>query len=239
MSTKRTAHKLGNVLCVVATVLLVVAAAIAVPILLRPFYYMQIGPLRLERSTGLERAVIRQAYDEVMDYLVLGRPFGTGQLAYSAAGKSHFEDCRGLFVLDFWVIGVTVGLLLLLWALRALARRGQPSLSVPRQRQGHLPVFWAAVLCCALFVALAVWGAVSFDSLFTAFHRVFFPGKTNWVFDPAQDAIINILPQRFFLHCAALIVGIIFVTCLCFFVVDARWRRRQTDTGGLRWRRRY
>ena len=39
--------------------------------------------------------------------------------------------------------------------------------------------------------------------------------------------IINILPQQFFLHCAALIAGLIFVTVIAFFAADAFWRRNQ------------
>lgn len=221
-----------SALCIM---LLTIAAAIAAPILVRPFYYLQIGPLGLEAATGLSNAVIREAYDQVMDYLVFGRAFGTGQLAYSAAGQAHFADCRALFILDFAVIGITAALLVLLAVCRALYRRRQNHLSQPQGGPGHLPVFWAAVLSCGLFAVLAVWGAVSFDSLFTAFHRVFFPGKTNWIFDPAQDAIITILPQRFFLHCALLIAGLIFAADLLFFVLDARYRRRATRDG-LRWR---
>ena len=67
-----------------------VAGAIAAPILCRPFYYAQIRSLQIGKRTGLSDAVIRGAYDEVMDFLVYGAPFGTGALAYTAEGESHF-----------------------------------------------------------------------------------------------------------------------------------------------------
>ena len=94
-------------------------------------------------------------------------------------------------------------------------------------RARHLPVFWSAVGMCAVFAVLAVWGAVDFDTLFVAFHAAFFPGKSNWIFDPRYDQIINILPQQFFLHCAALIAGLIFAAVIAFFAADALWRRKQ------------
>ena len=97
--------------------LLVLSASIAVPILFRPFYYIQIDALRLPERTGWPEGVIREAYDEVLDFCVLGTPFGTGELSWSESGRSHFADVRVLFRADFLVLGVTAvsaALLLLL-----------------------------------------------------------------------------------------------------------------------------
>ena len=49
--------------------------------------------------------------------------------------------------------------------------------------------------------------AINFDKAFTIFHKIFFPGKDNWVFDSRYDQIIRILPQEFFRNCA-IIIGI-------------------------------
>ena len=59
--------KLLSMLLDVLTALAVLTGAVAVPILCRPFYYAQIGPLGLESYTGLTGDQIRQAYDEVLD----------------------------------------------------------------------------------------------------------------------------------------------------------------------------
>lgn len=206
-----------------AAALATVAGAIAAPILCRPFYYAQIRSLQIGQRTGLSEEVIRGAYDEVMDFLVYGAPFGTGELAYTAEGESHFVDCRKLFVLDFWVLGISVAVLLALLCVFVCKKKT----GAAAQKYRHLPVFWSAAGMCAVFAVLAVWGAVDFDSLFVAFHATFFPGKSNWIFDPRYDQIINILPQQFFLHCAALIAGLIFAAVFAFFTADALWRRKQ------------
>ena len=203
--------------------LVTVAGAIAAPILCRPFYYAQIRSLQIGKRTGLSDAVIRGAYDEVMDFLVYGAPFGTGALAYTAEGESHFVDCRRLFVLDFWVLGISAAVLLALVGVHFYKKKN----GMAAVRARHLPVFWSAVGMCAVFAVLAVWGAVDFDTLFVAFHAAFFPGKSNWIFDPRYDQIINILSQQFFLHCAALIAGLIFAAVIAFFAADALWRRKQ------------
>ena len=69
------------------------------------------------------------------------------------------------------------------------------------------PGFWAG---CGLGGALAIVGvlaALDFDRAFTVFHSIFFPGKDNWLFDPATDPVILILPEAFFRSCAILILA--------------------------------
>ena len=61
-----------------ALMLLVLSAAIAFPILFRPFYYAHIAALDLPGRTGWSAAEIRNAYNEMLDYCILGAPFGTG-----------------------------------------------------------------------------------------------------------------------------------------------------------------
>ena len=202
------------------TFIFVLSSAIAVPIFVRPFYYAHIDALDLPERTGYNREIIKDAYDEVLDYLTFGKPFGTGELRYSQAGISHFEDCRRLFLLDFWALGLSFAGLVVLYAVRR---------KIPRERDARLPVFWSAVIALAAVGILGLWGAISFDSLFVAFHHAFFPGKTNWIFDPAADEIINILPQSFFLNCAALVGGLILAANIIFIVIDARSRKARAE----------
>ena len=82
--------KILSVLLAVLTACLVLSSSVAVPILCRPFYYAHIGPLGLVQATGLTEEAIRQAYDEMLDFCVLGSPFGTGALRWSESGRSHY-----------------------------------------------------------------------------------------------------------------------------------------------------
>ena len=90
-----------------ALMLLVLSAAIAFPILFRPFYYAHIAALDLPGRTGWSAAEIRNAYDEMLDYCILGAPFGTGVLRWSYSGMAHFADCARLFRLDFAILGAS------------------------------------------------------------------------------------------------------------------------------------
>ena len=69
----------------------------------------------------------------------------------------------------------------------------------------HSAYLWAAVLSLTAPMAIGALAALDFDRAFVIFHSIFFPGKTNWVFDWYADPIIRVLPQVFFRNCAILI----------------------------------
>lgn len=130
--------KIWSYLSIPAAALAVLTGSIAWVVLLRPFYYVQIGPLGVCQASGLTAAQARAAYSDVMDYCLGLRPdFVAGVLPFSAEGASHFADVRVLFILDLAVLAVTLLFLLGLWI--ACRRRT----ALPRLA-GRTPGFWAA-----------------------------------------------------------------------------------------------
>ena len=192
--------KLLSVLCAVCVVFFLLTAAIGLPIYIRPFYYAHIEAFDLPARSGYTAEEIREAYDEVLDYLTLpGREFGTGVMPHSADGRDHFIDCKGLFDLN---ASILVGSGAVLAVLAAMRKKWGP------YRLGkHSACFWAAVLSVTAPMIIGVLAALDFDRAFVVFHSLFFPGKTNWVFDWYSDPIIRVLPQEFFRNCAILIGG--------------------------------
>ena len=176
-------------------------ASVAVPILWRGFYYGQIESLKLAARSGFSPAVIREAFDQVMDYLVFGKPYGTGRLRSSPEGMAHFADCQLLFRVDFIVAAVT-GVILLFLLIRALNDS-----DFRKKFAFSVPLLSLCILGGVLLV-LGVWALIDFNSLFTVFHRLAFPGKTNWIFDSRADQIILILPEEFWARAAALVAGL-------------------------------
>ena len=195
-------RKLLSVFAAFAMALTILTGSIALPLLIRPFYRAQIEPLGIPARSGLTAEQIGAAFDDVMDYCLGKRPdFAAGVLSFSPEGASHFADVRRLFLLDLRVLAVCMAVLLVLYALR---RKKGLTLS---PLAGHSPGFWAG---CGLGGALAIAGvlaALDFDRAFTVFHSIFFPGKDNWLFDPATDPVILILPEAFFRSCAILILA--------------------------------
>ena len=203
-----------TVLMALALALALLTGSIAVPILCRPFYYAHIGPLRLAERTGLSEEEIKTAFDEMLDYCLGGEEFSTGVLKWSESGRDHFTDVRVLFKLDLNILACTMGLLA---AMAIFIYRGRHQ---PAPLLGRGPAFWAGAGLGAVFLVVGALAATDFDRAFVVFHAIFFPGKDNWLFDPAQDQIINILPQAFFRNCAILILGLLAAGCAAFIAFD-------------------
>ncbi len=204
----------------VLTALVLLTAAIAVPILCRPFYYLHIDLLQLEQSTGLTREEIKTAYDEMLDFCLGGESFSTGVLPWSESGKSHFEDVRGLFLLDLRVLAASAVLLLVLLVWMRRTKR------TPARLLGRGPGFWAGAGLGGVFLLIGGLAATDFYRAFVIFHTLFFPGKDNWLFDEATDAIITILPRTYFMDCAILILAVLILGCGVLIATDFRHRRR-------------
>ena len=193
-------RRLCSLVFALSLLLFLLTASIGLPIYIRPFYYAHIDAMNLPEMSGFTKEQIVEAYDEVLDYLTLpGREFGTGALKYSESGKDHFVDCKVLFDLNGSVLlgsGILLAVLLLLKKKLGPYRLGNRSAA-----------FYGALIALILPIVLGGLAALDFDRAFVIFHSIFFPGKTNWLFDYRTDEIIRVLPQDFFMHCAMLIGG--------------------------------
>ena len=184
----------------VAVFFLIITFSIALPIYCRFFYYMQIEPLDLLLKTGYDLETIKSAYNEVLDFLTLPNvEFGTGVFKFTEEGKAHFYDCKVLFNLNLSVLIVSFAVATTLLVL-------DKTKVVKLCRPFNMSVsFISALSIFIVFGILALIISIDFDVAFTVFHKIFFPGKDNWLFDPRYDQILKILPQEFFMNCAILI----------------------------------
>lgn len=199
-----------------ALLLFILSFSIALPIYLRPFYYAHISPLDLEAASGYSKAEIKEAYNSLLDYLTIpGKEFSLGAFPYSDRGASHFKDCKFLFLLDTFVLiisGVTTAIMLVFKKLRGWQFKiGKFSASL-----------YSAIAAVSLPVIVGVLAATDFDRAFKIFHKIFFPGKTDWYFHPQLDPIINVLPVRFFMNCAILIGASILIISVAIIIVNIK-----------------
>ena len=179
------------------------------------------------QASGLTAAQARAAYSDVMDYCLGLRPdFAAGVLPWSQSGADHFADVRRLFLLDLWVLGLSLaGLLCLLVYSRFKRVR-------PYCFRGRGPGFWAAAGLAIVFLAVGGLAALDFDRAFVLFHALFFPGKTNWLFDYREDPVILILPEEFFRNCALLILALLMLWCAVLIFADL-WAGKRRKQRGL------
>ena len=218
-------QKLISLLFSIAALLLIITISIGLPIYFRPFYYAHISAMNLEYESGYSKAEIIDAYNEVLDYLTLpGREFGAGVMAYSESGKDHFVDCKALFDLNATVLLISAATVITILILKKRKKLELCELGT------YHPLFYSGLGAILIPSCLGLLIATDFSRAFTVFHKIFFPGKDNWTFDPWTDEIINVLPEEFFRNCAILIgVGIITLgsVAMIFAVVQRRKKHRK------------
>lgn len=206
--------KLKAIIRTVLIAFVVLSGAIALPILFRPFYWWHIEPFGIPGYMDMTVAQIKQAYGEMLNYCMgLSNTFSVGVLPFSESGAAHFADVRNLFILDLVVLiisGIALGILCYVNRKETL------------RLAGHTPGFWSAV---GLGVSFAIVGglvAIDFEKVFTVFHKIFFPGKDNWVFNTYEDPVIYMLPAEFFANCALLIFAVILISCIGLLFYDRK-----------------
>ena len=194
--------------------ILIITVSIGLPIYVRPFYYYQVDALNIETYSGADRETIIEAYDELMDYLTIpGNEFKTGKFKYSESGKAHFVDCKVLFDLNLYALITAVLGLAILFILNI---SGVFELCRPF---GKHVAFSSGLFTLTGFAVIGGLAATDFDRAFTIFHKLFFPGKSNWLFSWWEDEIIRILPQDFFMNCAILILVSIITLCILAIIL--------------------
>ena len=212
--------KIWSVILAFCGVIFVIGFSIALPIWFRPFYYSQIEKLDIVDYSGFTREQIIRAYDDVLNYLNFGTPFATGELKYSESGKSHFEDCKILFDLDTWATLISGLVLLTALVLKCL------KVLKPAKLAKFDWFFYSGIFAVLLPIVLGGAVAVDFENAFVVFHKIFFPGKENWMFNWYEDEIIRILPSEFFMNCAIFIAVALFVLAIISIVVGIVNRRK-------------
>ena len=154
-------------------------------------YPLEISWLNLTSRVHVLPQTIQRNFNVLMDYLTnpLSQVLAMPDFPSSASGIHHFAVVKGLFHLAQGVAIVTLPIFYLFW--KQVIQKGFLSL----YRRGLL-------IMLSLPLVLGLVGVfIGFDQFFTLFHQILFVGDDTWLFDPAKDPVILILPEDFFLHC--------------------------------------
>lgn len=190
----------AGILCLILTIL---SLSITITINFRPLYQFDIGYLNILDAVAMDKATLLKNFGELMSYL--NNPFNhTLQLSdfpFSKSGAFHFYEVKRLFMLCYGVLLVTI-VPSILFVRQLIQRKRVWRLIRPFQWGMIVPVFFGILM------------AIGFDRFFVAFHGVFF-NNDDWLFDPATDPIINVLPEGFFMHSFILF----FIVLELFFLI--------------------
>ena len=155
---------------------------------------------------------------EMMDYLrgegdtlsVITTVEGKEQDFFNEQDRFHMGEVRNLFIGGLNIrIGACVAAVVCILFL--IITRADIKKILPRSYWIALGVTGAAVLL------IGIAAVVNFNAVFVQFHHIFFDNDL-WIFDPAEDYMIRMLPEGLF-YDMVMRIGAIFVVSLVVLLV--------------------
>lgn len=207
-----------SILVSISYVLFSLTLGITFILFFRPFFFSQISYLSLvEKCPGKTYLDLKNCYNSLMDSLIFYEGFSLGGVfEYSEEGMNHFLSCRPLFLLNNLVFLFTSLILII----NSIIKKIKPYNEV-KFKSISLKTYLFLIPIIIIIIGI-IWGLIDFYSLFTLFHKIMFPGATNWLFDPLTDPIINMFQEAFFINCAILIVVVFILLGLLSLYKDIK-----------------
>ena len=177
------------------------------------------GEMSMESALQVTDEMMKYLIGERDDLVVMTTLDGKQQEFFSQREKDHLHDCRGLFISGFRirnVCGIAALLVLVIAIFSGRKQRGNGLIFTRTVPQ-------ALVVIVLMLVTLGLIVARNFGRYFEMFHHALFDNDL-WILDPAEDNLINLLPEGFFVDTAgrilALGLGLTLLVSAIFFLLS-------------------
>lgn len=182
-------YKFRDYAGIISIFVLIITVAIAITIWAIPLYQFSLNRFEIPERVGMTFDQIMDNYYQLLQYLhfpwidTLSLP----DFPVSASGALHFYEVKLLFYLNYGLLFFS-----LYRTIVYLRRLNQTNSFWKLVRPFQIAIFVPLVLILIL--------ATDFDWMFIMFHQILF-NNDAWLFNPATDPIITVLPQEFFMYC--------------------------------------
>ncbi|WP_194185110.1 TIGR01906 family membrane protein [Granulicatella sp. 19428wC4_WM01] len=201
-----------HIIYIMNFILFALSSAILLTIVCKPLFYWQISAVDTQQLIGLTQTQVMKNYDQLIDYLLFPwiNTLIMSDIPTSAQGAFHFMEVKNLFLLNQIVFIFT--LIIFVMGLKKIHKtQSFWQYVTPLRLLSYIPL-----LLTIIFVS-------SFNYWFVAFHHMFF-NNDAWLFNPATDPIINVLPESFFMLCFIVVVAIV----QSWFLIGYLYMKRKT-----------
>lgn len=189
--------KLTKLTLSIILTLTIISLAVVLTLACKPLYYLDIHALHIPETTGCTISEIKANYNAVIDYCL---SFGNAPLEFPTFPMSEGGRIHFEEVKNIFNLFKYMVI-------------------------GGTLASTAAILTVALPAVIGAAVALNWDRTFVTFHEIAF-NNDYWLFDPATDPVINILPDLYFLHCAVMILALVILgSILCAWAYRAEKRK--------------
>ena len=207
--------KIINVISSVIFSILIISATIKFTVGFKQLYYFDIDYLNIPVLSGLSKEEIKNNYDYMVDYNLdkENRKFELPSIKSSENGKIHFEEVRNIFQILNKIFDISLILSIILLIINILYKNIE-FLKTTSKTLILMPLILMAPII------------LNFEGSFILFHKLMF-NNDYWIFDPALDPVINILPEEFFFHAGIIILILIIIASLTNYLIYKYLKREQ------------
>lgn len=153
-------------------------------------YYFDIKFLNLESSSNLSYSEIKSNYDYIIKFITSTKnmDFNIPSFTSSSEGTVHFYEVKNIFYNIKLLLYITriISIFIIYYSFK---------------HNNFIVFHYSFYILFSVPIVLMITFLLDFNKAFTYFHKIFF-NNDFWLFDINKDPIINILPERFFLHMA-------------------------------------
>ncbi len=222
----------GGAASIAAVVILLISSFQAAMYLDFGIYEKEYTKYQVLRALDMEMEDAMYVTREMMAYLkgdrerlsVVTTVEGKEQDFFNEQDRLHMEDVQGLFL---------GGLAMRRWAFAVLAAALVILAAVCRKEMWKTLAgsFQAALgILAALILFLGIAMARNFNAVFTKFHEIFFDNDL-WIFDPAEDYMIRMLPEGLFFDMVIRIGGFFLAGLTVLLILSIVYTVRSRKAG--------
>ena len=190
------------------------------------FYEKEYARYHVTDALDMEMEDVMAVTEYMMDYLI-GREEelsivtdvdGRRQDFFNEQDRLHMADVRNLFLGGLKIRNICAAAAVLL-ILGLAVGKADWRLLLPKA------YFRAVMILAVMILCLGIVCSVDFTACFRVFHEIFFTNDL-WMFDPATDYMIRMLPEGFFSD-MVIRIGVTFIGMLAvLWGIFVLWKRR-------------
>lgn len=229
----RLLERVGAALFVVALPVALIGSTTQALFTSKPLYRYAVAHYDTPQVTGIPRPELDRSMDEIRNYFTDDQSLlritvtdenGAINPLFTPREVLHMRDVKQLVSRIFRARDLALMILLLYTAMRLLAERRAAWRGIARlTRLSTLGTLVVAVAVGAL-------AATGFDRLFTQFHELSF-SNDFWLLDPAQDHLVQMFPEDFWVVSTVLLIGAIIIELLALLAAASWWSQHEGRRG--------